>query len=270
MKARPFLKWVGGKRQLLPDLRARMPASYGRYFEPFMGGAALFFDVARIDAVLGDANTRLVRTYRAVRDDVEGVIAALEEYDYDREVYEAARRIDVDALPDVGVAAWFIFVNKAGFNGLYRVNRAGRFNVPFGRYTNPTICDAENLRACSAALQGVHLRAGDFVETVLDAKEGDFVYFDPPYVPLSATSSFTGYDAGGFGAEAQVRLRDVAFALLARGVHVLVSNSSSGLVRELYGPTAFRVEEVSARRAVNSKADRRGAIKEVLIGGLSS
>lgn len=266
MTARPFLKWVGGKRQLLPVLRERMPATFGRYFEPFMGGAALFFDVRPARAVLGDANERLVRTYRAVRDDVEGVIEALGAYRYDAEVYAAARDVDVDALSDVGVAAWFIYVHKTGFNGLYRVNRAGKFNVPFGRYTNPTICDAENLRACSAALRGVELRIGDFAETCAGAMAGDFVYFDPPYVPLSATSSFTAYAAAGFGADAQTRLRDTAAALLDRGVHILLSNSSAGLVRELYGVRPFDVTEVDATRSVNCQASKRGAIKELVIG----
>jgi DNA adenine methylase len=265
MSARPFLKWVGGKRQLLPALRERMPASFGRYFEPFVGGGALFFDVRPAHAVLGDANARLVRTYRAVRDNVEAVIRILDGYRYDREQYLAAREIDVDAFSDEGVAAWFIYMNKVGFNGLYRVNRAGRFNVPFGRYTNPTICDAANLRACSAALHGVDLRTGDFAETVADARAGDFVYFDPPYVPLSATSSFTAYAADGFGPDAQRRLRDVAAKLIDNGAHVLLSNSSAGMVRELYGERPFTVDEVDATRAVNCKAERRGAIKELVI-----
>lgn len=264
--ARPFLKWVGGKRQLLPVLRERMPSSYGRYFEPFVGGGALFFNVrpGRC-AVLGDANPRLVRTYRAIRDNVEAVIGALAEYRYDRDEYASARQIDPDALSDTGCAAWFIYVNKTGFNGLYRVNRAGRFNVPFGKYTNPTICDAENLRACSVALTGVDLRIGDFAETVADACAGDFVYFDPPYVPLSATSSFTSYAAGGFGPDAQRRLRDVAAGLLDSGVHVLLSNSSAGMVRELYGGKPFTVDEVDATRSVNCKAEKRGAIKELVM-----
>jgi len=260
---RPFLKWAGGKRQLLPELRARMPATFGRYFEPFVGGGALFFDVAPKEATLADVNDRLIRTYRAVRDSVENVIGLLETYPYEREFFDRMRALDVDSLGDVGVAAWFIYVNRAGFNGLYRVNRAGRFNVPFGRYTNPTICDAPTLRACSEALQGVELRVSDFA--ALGAVAGDFVYFDPPYVPLSATSSFTGYASGGFGLDDQRRLRGVARSLAERGVHVLLSNSSSPLVRDLYGGPPFVIEEVNATRAINSKTEGRGAVKEVLI-----
>lgn len=266
--ARPFLKWVGGKRQLLPRLLAQMPASYGRYFEPFIGGGALFFALQPKLAVISDVNERLVRTYRAVRDDVETVIALLATYPYERSFYERMRALDVDARPDAEAAAWFIYVNRTGFNGLYRVNRAGRFNVPFGKYTNPTICDADLLRECSLALRGVEIRHADFADAVAGADTGDFVYFDPPYVPLTATSSFTAYHADGFGRDDQRRLRDVAARLVARGVHVLASNSSASLVRDLYSAPTFTLVEVDATRAVNCRADRRGVVREVLISGV--
>jgi DNA adenine methylase len=261
---RPFLKWVGGKRQLVPDLVARAPVAFGRYFEPFVGGGALFFHLRPREAVLADANERLIRTYRAVRDDVDGVIDLLRGYPYEPDFYYRLRETAIDARPDVEVAAWFVYLNRAGFNGLYRVNRGNQFNVSFGRYVNPTICDADNLRACSEALRGVELVVGDFATAVDSACKGDFAYFDPPYVPLSATSCFTSYASEGFGADDQRRLRSTAAKLKKRGVRVLLSNSSAPFVRELYAG-GFSVSEVSATRAVNCRADRRGAVKELLI-----
>lgn len=260
---RPFLKWVGGKRQLLPDLVSRVPRSFGRYFEPFVGGGALFFHLRPREAVLADANERLIRTYRGVRDDVERVIKLLSGYPYDPEFYYRTRAVPIDLASDVEVAAWFIYLNRAGFNGLYRVNRDNNFNVSFGRYVNPTICDAPNLRACSEALRNVDLVVGDFADAVKDARRGDFAYFDPPYVPLSATSCFTSYAADGFDADDQRRLRTTAAKLKKRGVRLLLSNSSARFVRELYAG-AFEATEVFASRAVNCRADRRGVVKELL------
>lgn len=260
----PFIKWVGGKRQLLPELRARVPSKFGRYFEPFVGGGALFFDLAPGRAVLSDANKHLIATYRGVRDDVDGVIARLRESPYDEAFYYRLRAYGFDAKSDAEAAARFIYLNKTCFNGLYRENKAGKFNASFGRYTNPTICDEEALRACSAVLKEAHIAVSDFEAAVSDAEAGDFVYFDPPYVPLTATSNFTSYTLGGFTHADQVRLRDVALTLKASGVHVLLSNSSAEAVRDLYSD-GFVVEEVSARRAVNSKASGRGAVKELVI-----
>lgn len=266
--ARPFVKWVGGKRQLVPELLKHVPARFGQYFEPFVGGGALFFALRPILATLTDANERLIRTYRAIRNDAEGVIALLSTYPYERHFYDGMRTIDIDKHTDTQVAAWFIYLNKCGFNGLYRVNKANRFNVPFGRYTNPAICDAENIRACQRAFHGVSIGPDDFAHAAGAAKRGDFVYFDPPYVPLSATSSFTAYGAGGFGPEQQRHLRDVARQLASRGVHVLLSNSSAPLVRELYAVAPFTVHEVNATRALNCKAEKRGVIKELIISAV--
>jgi DNA adenine methylase len=261
---RPFLKWVGGKRQLLPEIVAHAPHTLGRYFEPFVGGGALFFHLRPRDAVLADANERLIRTYRGVRDDVESVIDLLRGYPYEPDFYYRTRGLEIDQRSDAEVAAWFIYLNRACFNGLYRVNRANKFNVSFGRYSNPTICDAENLRTCSEALRGADLVIGDFDVAVRDARRGDFAYFDPPYVPLSATSCFTSYAAEGFDGDDQRRLRATAAKLKKRGVRVLLSNSSAPFVRELYSG-GFETVEVYASRAVNCRADRRGAIKELLI-----
>jgi DNA adenine methylase len=261
---RPFIKWVGGKRQLLPELTRYVPGQFRSYFEPFVGGGALFFELAPKQAVLADANERLIRTYIGVRDSVEEVISMLRDYPHDEKFFYELREKDVDSGTDAEMAAWFIYLNKIGFNGLYRVNRQNRFNVPFGRHRNPNICDAPTLRACSAALAGTELLVSDFESVVEKAVAGDLVYFDPPYVPLSATSSFTLYTSDGFGADAQLRLRDVALRLKQRGVHVLLSNSSAGFVRELYHPD-FEVREVSATRLVNSNGARRGAITELVI-----
>jgi DNA adenine methylase len=270
--SRPFVKWAGGKRQLLPELQRYVPERFERYIEPFLGGGALFFELAgRLSAatpapraLLADVNQRLIRTYQGVRDSVEDVIELLRGYLHDEQFYYRVRGIEIDALSDAEVAAWFIYLNKIGFNGLYRVNRQNRFNVPFGRHKNPTICDEATLRACCRALSGVELRVADFEHVAERAQPGDLVYFDPPYVPLSVTSSFTKYTSDGFDVDSQVRLRDIALRLKQRGVHVLLSNSSASFVRELYRED-FELFEVSATRLVNSKASRRGAITELVI-----
>ena len=261
---RPFLKWAGGKRQLLPALLKEVPRPLPRFIEPFVGGGALFFELRPREALLADVNERLIRTYRGVRDHVDDVIALLREYPHDEAFFYDLREVDVDARTDAEVAAWFIYLNRTGFNGLYRVNRRNRFNVPFGRHDNPTICDETTLRSCSRALARSELLVADFAEAAATARSGDFVYFDPPYVPLSVTSSFTSYTSGGFDAEDQRRLRDVALELKRRGVNVLLSNSSAPFVRELYAE-GFEVTEVSATRLVNSKVSGRGAVVELVI-----
>lgn len=266
-EVRPFVKWAGGKRQLLPRLLELAPKEFGTYFEPFVGGGALFFALRPRSAVLADVNTRLMRTYLAISKDPETVIALLSTYPYERSFYETMRDLYVDNLSDEEVAAWFIYVNRAGFNGLYRVNRKGKFNVPFGRHTNPTICDAENIRACSKALRGVFHAADDYRAVIEYARAGDFVYFDPPYLPVSKTSNFTAYSADGFGFEDHLQLQETASALVHRGVHVLVSNSNAPAIRELYASSTFDVIEVEAKRSVNSKAAARGPVKELLIRG---
>ncbi|MES2640423.1 MAG: DNA adenine methylase [Myxococcota bacterium] len=261
---RPFLKWVGGKRQLLPALLPHTPARFGRYHEPFVGGGALFFHLRPARAVLADTNARLIRTWIGVRDHVEDVITLLRGFPHDRTFFEGLRAEAVDAKSDAEVAAWFIYLNRTGFNGLYRVNRQNRFNVPFGSYTNPTICDADTLRAASIALSQTDLLVEDFGAVLTRAEPGDFVYFDPPYIPLSATSSFTAYTAGGFGMPEQARLRDTARALKARGVHVVLSNSSAPAVHELYADGFLRTP-VSAARAINCDASKRGAVTELIL-----
>ena len=261
----PFVKWAGGKRSVLRHLLPLVPTSFGKYFEPFVGGGAMFFALQPQRAVLSDNNERLVRTYAAIRDEVALVIALLESYPHDKDFFLRLRRSYIDLGTDPEVAAWLLYLNRTCFNGLYRVNRRNEFNVPFGRYANPTICDAARLRACSTALQGIELACADFEGVAVRASPGDFVYFDPPYLPLSKTSSFTSYTADGFGLVEHRRLRDLALDLKARGVHVLISNSSAPAIEELYADAAFKVARIEANRAINSNASGRGKIAEFAI-----
>jgi len=265
--AGPIVKWVGGKSKLLPELERRMPTSFRRYHEPFLGGGALFFQVAPSAALLADGNAELIGCYQAVRDDVEAVIAALAAHrDAHSEGYYYAVRDGWNraarATP-AQRAADFIYLNKTCYNGLWRVNSRGGFNVPAGRYVNPGILDAERLRAASALLARAQLRAAPFEEVVDDARCGDFVYFDPPYHPLSATADFTSYTVGGFDASDQERLASVFATLDERGCAVMLSNSDTAFTRRLYA--RWKVERVFCPRAVNSRADRRGAVGEILV-----
>ncbi len=269
----PFLKWAGGKRKVVPHLLELLPERFGSYHEPFLGGGALFFNLAagqprRFDAAwLGDGNERLMRCYRAVRDDVEQVIRLLEIYSagHSEPFFYALRGTDIDRGTDYEVAAWLIYLNRTAFNGLYRVNSKGGFNVPFGRYNAPVVCHEEHLRACAALLRGTQLRAEGFESVLGRASEGDVVYFDPPYVPLSETAQFTSYTRGGFGPEEQIRLRDVALELAARGVNVLLSNHDVPAVRELYDEERFSLRVVPVARAINSKGGKRGKVDELVI-----
>jgi len=236
---------------------------FGRYFEPFVGGGAVFFARRPARSALTDVNTELIDCYRAIRDCVEDVIEALREHTYERDHYYAVRAVEPKSLALAERAARTIFLNKTGFNGLYRVNAAGKFNVPFGRYTNPQFCDEDNLRSCSLALQGVAIRVQNFEAVVRDAKPGDFVYFDPPYVPVSETSDFTSYVAGGFSWKQHEKLADVFRQLSHSGVYAMLSNSDTQAVRDLY--VGFSLHEVHATRSVNSDATRRGRVSEVVI-----
>lgn len=263
---KPFIKWAGGKRQLLPELLKRVPASFNAYHEPFLGGGALFFALDRGDSrsYLSDANEQLITVYQtlaipALRDKVIDALDALRA-DYTEQQYYRMRASK--PINDVEATVKFIYLNKTAFNGLYRVNSRGEFNVPWGKYKNPTICDTPVLIDAANALRGALIRASSFEIVLEQAQPNDFAYFDPPYVPVKA-DSFTAYTAKGFTWDDQVRLRDVARELKARGVHVLLSNSGSPLVRELY--EGFTIEEVFARRSVNSNGGGRGPVAEVLI-----
>lgn len=246
-----------------------MKREKAHYYEPFIGGAALFFALRARgwggSATLGDANELLVRTYMGVRNDVENVIVQLKELRYDRREFlrERGRHKVMPDKDDDEIAAWFIYLNRTGFNGLWRVNKAGQFNVPFGRYTNPTICDEARLRACAEALRLTTFKIGDFESSVRSAERGDLVYFDPPYVPVSATSDFTSYTRDGFTLEDQERLVACARKLKTRGVHVILSNADVPVVRKMY--KGFNIARVEARRNINSKGASRGPVGEVIV-----
>jgi DNA adenine methylase len=266
--ASPVVKWVGGKTKLLHHLLARVPERYGRYYEPFSGGAALFFRLAPRRAVLNDSNSDLVNLYTAIAHDVDAVIRRLEHH---REAHSEAhyyamrtRWNDRDhAWPAAERAAAFIYLNKTCFNGLWRVNRAGDFNVPIGRYTDPPICVPEALRAAHGVLARAQLRCGDYRDAVADARAGDFLYFDPPYDPVTTTSNFTSYTADAFGPDDQAALADCARELVTRGCRVMLSNSDTPFIRSLY--KGFRIERVKCPRAINSNASKRGSVDEVIV-----
>jgi len=276
--AGPFLKWSGGKRQIMPQLLQHVPETFGRYHEPFLGAGALFFVLeaaGRLDhgSFLRDSNKRLIRTWRAIQTDVEGVIKILDELqtgyieDTDpRDFFESVRDTSPDDESDAVIAAWMIFLNKTCFNGLYRVNRLNKFNVPHGKHKKmPTICNAEGLRAVAASLNyKTMISPGDYLTTLKMATAGDFVYFDPPYAPVTKTANFTGYTTDGFGPGDQRELRNVALLLKKRGVHVLLSNSSAPIIDELYQGD-FEIIKIQARRAINSKGDGRGPVMEYII-----
>ncbi|MBC7174608.1 MAG: DNA adenine methylase [Polyangiaceae bacterium] len=265
----PFLKWVGGKGRILSQLLPLLPpgAHLMRHVEPFIGGGALFFARGPERALICDVNPSLIGTYEAIRDRVDEVIEALDELSHchsENAYYDVRTRYNA-ARPTAPAerAAMFVYLNKTCFNGLHRVNRKGEFNVPAGRYKNPRILDEEGLRAASDALSRAEIRCAGFEALVELAKPGDFVYFDPPYVPLSATSSFTGYAQDGFSHADQVRLRDVYRALDRRGCKLMLSNSDAPAVHELY--EGFRIDLVAAPRAINCDARGRGKVTEVVV-----
>jgi len=270
--AAPFLKWAGGKRALLDQYSPFFPERAATYFEPFVGSGAVFFHLRgrgfAEHYLLSDANHDLINVYRVVQDDIETLIEHLRAHRaaHNEDHYYRVRAQDrngYDHLAGVDRAARMIYLNRTCYNGLWRVNRQGHFNVPMGKYRNPRIVNEHRLRAASAALRGVRLCAEDFANAVREAHPGDFVYFDPPYVPLSATASFTSYYADDFTIAEQRRLADTFRDLDRRGVQAMLSNSDHPLVWELYA--GFRIERVSARRAINRDAGKRGPVSEVLV-----
>jgi len=264
------IKWVGGKTKLLPELQARMPERYGRYYEPFAGGAALFFRVAPERAVLADSNADLIGLYKTIAHDVASVIKKLE---YHRDRHSEAHYYDVRSRWNDREANWatadraatFIYLNKTCFNGLWRVNRSGDFNVPIGRYTDPPICVPEALRAAQSVLRRARITCSDYRTAVEDARRSDFVYFDPPYDPVAPTANFTSYTASSFGPDQQRELADTARTLVARGCRVMLSNSDTPFIRSLY--KGFLIDRVKCARAINSNASKRGDVDEVIVVG---
>lgn len=269
----PFLKWAGGKTQLLKQFDGLFPNKYNRYYEPFIGSGAVFFHLLPSEAVLSDANPNLIAVYRHIQCHVEELISFLSELrtryhdmtpqQQEQEYYCIREMYNKTPSWSLEKAAFLIFLNKTGYNGLYRESKRGWYNVPFGRYVNPAMFDEMNLRMVSRSLQHVTLLNTDFSSVVEAAQEGDFVYFDPPYVPLTKTASFTSYTVGEFTLEQQSKLADVVRQLAYRGVFVMLSNSNNDVVRELYKD--FNTHEVKASRVVNSKPNLRGKITELVI-----
>ena len=272
----PILKWVGGKRQLLPEIAKYVPDSYSLYVEPFLGGAAVLLHEQPAQARVNDSNAELINVYKCVKESASELIETLEEHaqrnaEQGSEYYYSVRALDRSEkyreLSDVQRAARILYLNKTCFNGLFRVNSAGQLNVPYGKYKNPNIVYREQIFALEKYLNEaeVDMRCGDYKDCLVDLPQDGFVYLDPPYMPLSQTSSFTGYTQEGFGYQDQVTLRDECLKLREQGIAFLQSNSDCEAIRELYKD--FEIHTVSARRAVNSKAAKRGSITEVLIRG---
>ncbi len=263
--ARPVLKWAGGKTQLLPRILPRLPERIDTFYEPFAGGGAVFFALASAGrfrrAVIADRNPDLVCVYLALQSDLDGLIRALKRMRHSKEEYYRVRARAPRSL--VARAARVIYLNKTGYNGLYRVNRSGKFNVPFGRYTNPTICDETNLRAAARALEGVRVEVADFEKICERARPGDAVYFDPPYLPISQTASFSQYARHPFGVEEHERLARVFGELAQRGVPAVLSNSHTEESRRIF--KGYEGELVRVTRPINCKASLRGAIREILL-----
>lgn len=263
----PLVKWAGGKTTLLTRIRALIPDVDGTYYEPFLGGGAVYLDLQPERAVLADTNAELIALYTAVRDQPEALMGILDRHQAhvtDRAYYYTLRtQAPAEMFPEE-IAARFIYLNKTCYNGLYRVNRSGQFNVPFGRFaTPPTLYDRANLLSISALLQSAVLLRADYRNALAGARSGDFVYLDPPYHPASTTANFTSYTPLGFGDDDQRALADEVHRLTKAGVGVLISNSDTPLIRTLYG--RYVMDEALVGRAINSRADRRKGAKELLI-----
>lgn len=265
----PFLKWVGGKRQLMPAIKELIPKNYTNYYEPFIGGGAVLFDLQPKNAVINDFNEELINVYQTIKENPEELISDLKthknESDYFYDLRALDREDNFDNLSNIKKASRVIYLNKTCYNGLYRVNNSGEFNSPFGRYKNPNIVNETTIRAVSKYLNTnkITILNGDFEEALKGIKKGSFVYFDPPYHPVSASSNFTGYVQGGFDMYEQVRLRDLCNKLNEKGINFLLSNSATQFIEDLYKD--YKISYVKANRSINSNAKKRGEIDEVLI-----
>lgn len=268
--ASPVVKWVGGKRQLLERLMPLFPETHTSYCEPFIGGGAVLFALQPQKAIINDINRELIGVYRAIKDDVEALIKRLAQFENTKECFYEVRGWDrnvefYNQLTDIDKAARVIFLNKTCYNGLYRVNSAGEFNTPFGRYKNPNIVNESTLRAVNEYFNtaDVTILNTSYSEAVQGLPENSFVYLDPPYDPISVTASFTGYNAGGFSREDQIALRDCCRQLDAAGIKFMLSNSATEFIQEIYSD--FNVTIVPAKRAINSVGSKRGCVDEVVV-----
>lgn len=270
-KITPILKWVGGKRQLLEDIIPLMPEKCSTYVEPFIGGGAVFFEYQPKKAIINDSNSELINVYNVVKEYPEELISKLEEHaennssEYFYEIRALDRNESYSKMDNVSKAARIIYLNKTCFNGLYRVNKSGYFNTPYGKYKNPKIVDADNIRNMSKLLneKNIKILNGDYRAALKGLRKGSFVYLDPPYMPISASSSFTSYTQDGFNYENQVELKNECDKLKKKGIPFIQSNSDCKEIRELYKD--YDIITVKAKRSINSKRNKRGEINEVLI-----
>jgi len=265
---RPFVKWVGGKRQLMDVLQNAAPKKYGRYFEPFVGGGAFLFAEQPSNAAISDINAELINTYAVIKEDVNALLRSLRTHKNEAEYFYDIRSRDLAKMSPVQRASRFIYLNKTCFNGLYRENSRGQFNAPFGRYEKPNIVDKENLLSVSHYLstRQIDILCRPYQAVLNEAKAGDFIYFDPPYVPLSMTANFTSYTGNGFGALDQRELASMFAELSRKNVYVMLSNSNTPFIHEIY--KKFKIQLVEAKRAINCKGNKRGKEpNEVLILG---
>ena len=273
--AKPFVKWVGGKRQLIPELLKYIPRNFNNYFEPFVGGGALFFELYNLGILknkkvfLFDINEELINAYKIIRDYPNELIEKLKEFKskHNKEFYYQIRELDrtdnYKKLSNIIKAARFIYLNKTCFNGLYRVNKKGYFNVPMGKYKTPKILDENNILLVSKALQNTIIKHCDYKKVLEYAQKEDFIYFDPPYYPLTETSNFTSYTQEKFLKKEQIELFETFDILSQKGCFVLESNSDTKFINNLYNK--FKIKKVFANRSINSKVNNRGKITEVLI-----
>ena len=262
---KPFLKWVGGKRQLISEILQRSPNSFNNYFEPFLGGGAVFFSISHSRAIIGDINEELINSYKTIKSDVRELIKLLKRYKilHNKDFFYKIRNVNPKNISRVERVARLIYLNKTCFNGLYRVNSKGEFNVPFGSYKNPLICDEENLIAVHHKLKKTKIIHANYSTITKTTSKNDFVYFDPPYEPVSSSSNFVNYSKNGFTQENQRELSELYSELTKRGVYCMLSNSSAPLIWDLY--REYNINKVKAARTVNSKANGRGKIEELII-----
>ena len=268
--AQPVLKWVGGKRQLLPEIKKYIPKKITTYYEPFVGGGAVLFDIQPSKVIINDINEELINLYTVIKDNVELLIEELKKHKNESEYFYQIRNLDrndneYQKLSNIEKAARILYLNKTCYNGLFRVNNAGEFNTPFGKYTNPNIVNDITLRAVSKYFNKIQIefRNCDFEDALKGIRKGNFVYFDPPYDPVSDSSNFTGYTKGGFDKEQQIRLKKLCDKLHSKGVKFLLSNSATEFIKDLYKD--YTIEIVNAKRAINSNGNKRGEVAEVLV-----
>lgn len=268
--AAPVLKWVGGKRQLMSEIEKVLPKTYTTYYEPFIGGGAVLFELQPNKAVINDVNVELINLYNVIKDDVELLIEDLRKHENTPEYFYGIREQDRDRneyekLSKIEKASRIVYLNKTCFNGLFRVNKAGEFNSPFGKYKNPNIVDEVTLRAVSKYFNksDIKILNCDFEQSLRNIRKGSFVYLDPPYDPVSSSANFTGYDKGGFNRDEQIRLKKLCDKLDKKGVKFLLSNSATDFIKELYKDYTIKI--VKAKRAINSNGNSRGEVDEVLV-----